>query len=129
LSKLALTNRGKPVDRAAAAITWVFTCRSLETLRLLKRIARHESDLGKVFVDVAVAFPGGVEQRTMQHHRLGDYFDRIQVLSDDSPASTSFSLVFQPRPGAGRYWKDLMVQILRTIETAAADVSIKSLVR
>lgn len=55
-------------------------------------------------------------------HRLGDYFSQICLLEDSKDYSGCLRLLFQRSPGAGRYWKDLMVHLLERIKTAGGDV-------
>lgn len=113
------------MKRNSPTLSWLIACASEESLRQAEQLARQESDPDKIFVDVAVAFPNGAEERTTVHHRLGDYFDRVQVLSDDSPDLKTLTLVFHMRLGAKRYWKDLMVGILRSIEESVAGTSVE----
>jgi hypothetical protein len=49
-------------------------------------------------------------------HRLGDYFEEIQILPDWNGNIAAFGLVFHRRGEAGRYWKDLMVRLIRSVE-------------
>ncbi len=57
-------------------------------------------------------------------HRLGDYFADIRILPTIPATHTSFRLVFQKLPEAGRFWKDLMVNIIQEIEKSAENASI-----
>src|SRR5262249_34986333 len=56
-------------------------------------------------------------------HRLGDYFAAIRLLPVEQDPS-AFHLLFHRLPSAGRYWKDLMVNILQEIEKAPEQPSI-----
>ncbi len=69
--------------------------------------------------------PNGVEEVHTERHRLGDYFTAIRILPDSQANPASFRLVFHRRPDAGRFWKDLMVNILREIEAAPQKASIE----
>lgn len=111
----------------ATSITCVFACGSRETLQRAEQLARAESDLDNVFDDVAVVYPDGIETRTTIRHRLGDYFDNVQVVARQSAEFPSLVLVFQPRHGARRHWKDIMDQILESISESFEDVSIASI--
>jgi len=68
--------------------------------------------------------PNGVEQVRTVRHRLGDYFAAIRLLPDSQANPTSFRLVFHRRPDAGRFWKDLMVNILQEIEATPQKAAI-----
>jgi hypothetical protein len=46
------------------------------------------------------------------------------MLPDLEANPASFRLVFQRRPDAGQFWKDLMVNILQEIETTPEKASI-----
>jgi hypothetical protein len=46
------------------------------------------------------------------------------MLPDSQANPASFRLVFHRRPEAGRFWKDLMVNILQEIETTPRKASI-----
>jgi hypothetical protein len=112
------------MEHGTNAITWIIACDSWETLRQAKQFAQSESDPDRTFDDIAISFPNGIEQRVTERHRLGDYFERVQIVPSDSH-STSFKLVFQPRQGAKRYWKDLMVRILGSLRQDFSGVSIE----
>src|SRR5262249_46953647 len=116
----------RPVPTGALTITCVVSCESPERLRLAEELARKTVALGNVFTDVARAFPDGVEVRITREHKLGDYFEEIQVLSDYAQDPTSFRLVFRPRKDANRYWRDLLVNILQSIHDSVEGVLIKS---
>jgi hypothetical protein len=66
-----------------------------------------------------------VEQVQTMRHRLGDYFASIRMLPDSQANAASFRLVFQRRPEADRFWKDLMVNILQEIEATPQKMSIE----
>ncbi len=108
-------------------IVCVLACRSQDDLRQALRLAEAECDPNRVFVDVLVAFPGGVENRKTQLHRLGDYFERIELLTDANSESHAFKIMFQPQSGAGRYWKDIMNQIIHSLEKSGYVASSPSL--
>lgn len=98
-------------------VTFVVSSDSSEKLRLARELAISKSQLDRLHTDVATA----TDRVRIEHHRLGDYFDSVQVAEDEL---TSFRLVFYPRPNADRYWKDLIADIL--VSLRAAGVSIKS---
>ena len=57
-------------------------------------------------------------------HRLGDYFAAIQLLPG-LPNGPSLRLVFHRRPDAGRFWKDVMVNLLDEVAKASQEVFIE----
>jgi hypothetical protein len=100
-------------------ITWKLTCHSPEEAQALQHWLSSRIDLDRVMSDTVHVNPDGVEQVQTVDHRLGDYFEAIRILPDSQANPASFRLVFQRRPEAGRFWKDLMVNILQEIETSA----------
>src|SRR5436305_708948 len=104
--------------------SWRITCQSPEEARALQQWLSSRIDLGRVLTDTVRVTPNGVEQVQTVRHRLGDYFAAIRLLPDSPTNPASFRLVFHRRPEAGRFWKDLMVNILQEIETAPQKASI-----
>lgn len=93
--------------------SWQVTCRSAEQCEALRQSVSPAIDLDRVITDTAMACEGGVPRTWQEHHRLGDYFADLQFVPT-SPES--FLFVLRRRPEAGRFWKDLMVGILRQLE-------------
>lgn len=50
------------------------------------------------------------------HYRIGDFFEDI-ALFPDAEETNQFRVVFHRQPNAGRFWKDIMVRIVRGLET------------
>jgi hypothetical protein len=103
---------------------WKITCRSPEEAQALQQWLPSRIDLDRVLTDAVRVAPSGVEQVQTVRHRLGDYFVAIRLLPDSLANPASFRVVFHRRPEAGRFWKDLMVNILQEIETAPQKASI-----
>ena len=103
---------------------WKMTCRSSEEAEALRQWLSSRIDLDRVLTDAVRVAPGGVEQVQTVPHRLGDYFAAIRLLPDSLANPASFRLVFHRRPEAGRFWKDLMVNILQEIERGPQKASI-----
>lgn len=101
-------------------ITCLISSKSEEALRTAEQLATEKVALDNVFSDVVRSFSRGIEKRQIEEHRLGDYFDGIQVAHSDA---MSFRLVFYPRSDAGRFWKDLVAEILRSIRDSNAGIS------
>src|SRR5580765_6168009 len=107
-----------------AYTTWKITCHSSDEAQTLQQWLPSRIDLDRILMDTVRVIPNGMENVQTVQHRLGDYFTDIRVLADSQTNSASFRLVFHRRPEAGRYWKDLMVNILREIETTPQKASI-----
>ena len=103
---------------------WKITCHSSEEAQALQQWLSSRIDLERVLTDTVRATPNGVEQLQTVGHRLGDYFADIRMLPDSQASPASFRLVFHRRPEAGRFWKDLMVNILQEIEATPQKASI-----
>lgn len=103
---------------------WTITCRSSEDAESLRQWLSGRIDLDHVVTDAVHVVPRGVEQVQSVPHRLGDYFVAVRLLPDASADAASFRLVFHRKPEAGRFWKDLMVNILQEIETGPQEASI-----
>lgn len=105
--------------------TWKITCRSADEAQALQQWLASRIDLERVVTDTVRSMPNGIEQAQSVPHRLGDYFADIGIQPDSSVNSASFYLIFHRRPGAGRFWKDLMVNIVQEIETHPGKASIE----
>src|SRR5258707_11527385 len=92
---------------------WKITCDSPEEAQALQQRLSSRIELDRVLTDTVRVTPNGVEQVQTVRHRLGDYFAAIRVLPDSQANPASFRLAFQRRPKAGRFSKDLMVNILQ----------------
>jgi hypothetical protein len=107
-----------------AYTTWKITCHSPGEAEALRQWLSGRIDLDRVWTDTVRVTPDGVEQVQTVKHRLGDYFAAIRLLPDAQANPASFRLVFHRRPEAGRFWKDLMVNILQEIETSPQKASV-----
>jgi hypothetical protein len=103
---------------------WKITCQSAAEVQALQQWLSNRIDLERVLTDTVRVTPNGVEQVQPVQYRLGDYFTAIRMVPDTQGNPASFRLVFHRRPEAGRFWKDLMVNILQEIETAPQKASI-----
>jgi hypothetical protein len=98
--------------------SWLIRCRDANAAAQLGRRLTDQIHLDRIIEDVVRTAPGGVENRQVVAHRLGDYFAAIRVLPVAGDATAS-RLVFERRPDAGRFWKDLMVSVVQQAEKAA----------
>jgi hypothetical protein len=104
------------------SLSWLITSELPEELRKAKDTARREADLNRVVVVESQSFPGGVLRTTLHYQgRLGDLFDSVNVSTDEK----GFSVEFCPANDANRFWKDIMVRMLRAIRHSGRDISIK----
>jgi hypothetical protein len=95
--------------------TWKITCQTPADAAALQTWLADRIDLDRVVTDTVRTTPNGVEQVQAVPHRLGDYFASIKIVSNSGNTSAVFRLVFQKRPDAGRFWKDLMVGVMEEI--------------
>jgi hypothetical protein len=100
-------------------LLWSIDCPSAEDCSGLQRRLPGALTPEAIFVQEVRAFPGGVESHSREPHRLGDYFDSVQVFPSAEERPTSFRLLFRRSPTAQRYWKDLMVRILHKVREEA----------
>ncbi len=96
--------------------TWKITCRSADEAQALQQWLASRIDLERIITDTVRTMPNGIEDVQTVSHRLGDYFAVIRIEPESASNPASLLLVFQRRPDAGRFWKDLMVNIVREIE-------------
>lgn len=112
------------MHHAPTYTSWKITCPSSEEAQALQQWLCSRIDLDRVLTDRVRVVPNGVAQVQTVRHRLGDYFTAIRLLPDSHANPASFRLVFHRRPEAGRFWKDLMVNILQELETTPQKASI-----
>jgi hypothetical protein len=103
---------------------WKITCRSSEEAKALQQWLSSRIDLDRVLTDTIRVIPNGVEGVKTARHRLGDYFAEIRMLPGSQATPSSFRVVFHRRPEAGRFWKDLMVNVVQEIGEAPQKASI-----
>src|SRR5262245_57012324 len=104
---------------------WKITCRSPEDAEAIQQWLASRIDLERILTDTLRVTPDGVEQVQVVRHRLGDYFADIRLLPDAQTPCASFKLIFQKRPEAGRFWKDLMVNILQEIKAGPREALVE----
>jgi hypothetical protein len=101
-------------------LLWAVDCPSREDCRRLQQWLPEEITPDARVVDEVRASPEGIETCRRESHRLGDYFESIEVLPAAREAPTSFRLLFRRRPDAARPWKDVMVRVLERVRREAA---------
>ena len=104
---------------------WKVTCHTHEESQKLQQWLSSRIDLDRVFANTLRTAPAGIEHVWTERHRLRDYFADICIrpCSGDNPAT--FTLVFQKLPDAKRFWKDLMVNILRELDATPQSSAIQ----
>ena len=112
------------MPNAPTYTSWKIACGSPKEAEALQTWLSKRIDLDRVLTDSVRVTPDGVEQLQTRRHRLGDYFANIHILPDTRANPPSFRLVFHRRPDAGRFWKDLMVNILQEVEETPEKPSI-----
>ena len=101
-------------------ILWAITCPSPQECRRLQQWLPGEIAPEATVEEEVRASPDGIEAVRREVHRLGDYFESVQVLPSAEREPTSFRLLFRRRPSAGRFWKDVMVRVLQKVRVEAA---------
>ena len=64
------------------------------------------------------------EESCEKSYRIGDFFSDIFALPGLGGDTRALRLVFHRQPRAGRFWKDIMVRVLRSIENSGPDVAV-----
>ena len=100
-------------------LLWAITCSSSEDCRRLQHWLAGAIDPEAMFEDEIRASPDGIENLRRESHRVGDYFESVEVVPSAGAELTSFRLLFRRRPTAGRFWKDLVVRVLQKIRLEA----------
>lgn len=103
---------------------WKIRCRSSEDATALKEWLSSHIDLNRTIIDTIQTSPNGFEKVQAVPHRLGDYFAAIRLSPGCTDDLTCLRLGFERRADAGRFWKDLMVNILQEIEGSPQKPSI-----
>jgi hypothetical protein len=75
-------------------------------------------------VDTVRVLTGGVGTASEKPHRLGDYFADVRLLPAAVDNPSDFRVLFHRLPEAGRFWKDLMMNVLRDIRDVSGDAVI-----
>jgi hypothetical protein len=102
--------------------SWLIQGESEEDARRVKQALEATPIVQRTFEDMVRSFPAGAETRQVNSHLVGDYFASVDALPASSPSS--FRLVFHRKTDAGRYWKDVMMKVLRMAQDAPAKVRI-----
>jgi hypothetical protein len=104
--------------------SWLVQCRSPEASQALQRQLSGRVRLDAVVEDRVRTYRGGTEKLQVEQHRLGNYFASIRLLPASGPVVAAFRLVFHRLPTAGRFWKDLMVNIVQETQNSPETAAI-----
>lgn len=77
------------------------------------KLAKEKCDLNRVIESILRAYPGGVLKEWRKYYRMGDSFDRIDVLPINT---TSLKIEFHVKKDAVTFWKDLAVGIITELD-------------
>jgi hypothetical protein len=105
-------------------LSWLVPCSSPEEARRLQDWLAERVTLVTVMENVIRGYPEGEESDRVEYHRLGDYFEEIRVFPGSPDLPSVFRVVFHRRPDAGRFWKDLMVRNLVSLQKLLSDTKI-----
>jgi hypothetical protein len=94
------------------------SCASAAEARALQDRVRRETAPDAAVWDEIVSSEG----RSRVPHRIGDYFEEVMI--QPGPGENSFRLIFHRRRDAGRFWKDVMVYLVRAIEKSEPPASV-----
>jgi hypothetical protein len=103
--------------------SWLIRCSGEAEAQRLQCWLLHRLDPDTLFESVRRAWPNELEAKQVEAHRLGDYFASVRLQPGLPESSATFRLLFQRRADAGRFWKDLMVQILRSLRETSAEAT------
>jgi hypothetical protein len=81
-------------------LLWTIKCPATEDCHRLQQWLPSQLTPGAVLLEEVRAIPGGVETCHRESHRLGDYFESIQVLPSAAETPWSFRLLFRRRATA-----------------------------
>src|SRR4029077_11500428 len=83
-----------------AIISWSVKCESPDEANRIAHLSKDKISLQNSMTSITRAYPNGIEVATVKHHRLSDYFERIDVLHEPENECSAFHLIFQPRAEA-----------------------------
>ncbi len=96
-------------------------CPSSEEASRIQETLHRKCVPDSVMIDTVVG--GGVTSEVS--YRIGDFFSEILILPGLHGDPSAFRLVFHRHPQAGRFWKDIWVRIIRSVEEAGPNISVK----
>lgn len=91
-------------------IRCVLECSTKEILEHSEKLALELTKPDRVYEDVAVSYPGGIEKRFYNYYRIEDHFSNIGISIKDN----TLTLVFNPIKKMN-FWKDIVVNTIDDI--------------
>lgn len=101
-------------------VTYIIRSKSPDASLKAKEAARSVIGPDEEITRTFMARPSGVELREVRSFRIGDYFDKIALGNVDS---LTFTLSFQVSQRADRFWKDILIAVLKAISDKIPDTS------
>ena len=96
---------------------------SAETVRKATEVARHVTRPDEEITRTFRTLPGGMERLEVKVFRLGDYFDKVELVTSESDEPATFTIVFHVKQGVDSSWKPLLLAVLRTISEGVPGIS------
>ena len=90
-------------------ITWKIAAGSHDKAEAIGNFLKQKTELSLVIADKTVTLPGKRVVTRTEKHRLGDYFEHLEVLPGNGEVASALRLFIQRKPEAPAFWKDLMV--------------------
>src|SRR5262245_52698347 len=95
-------------------------CPTADEASRLEGLLRRNSEPDAVLVDRVTS--AGVTSEV--RHRVGDYFEAVRIIPGIGGDPSVFRCLFHRHPRAGRFWKDVMVRLIRMVERASPETSV-----
>lgn len=83
----------------------------------VKELVQSLICLDKVYTSTCCSMPGGIYKEEKEEHRLGDYFEKIEIVETNDPIR--LNILFQTKPKAKKHWKDLIIHVALAIRDFA----------
>ncbi len=96
-------------------------CRSAEEAARVREALSASSGPDAVIPDL-VRSRG---QEASVAYRVGDFFREVLTLPGVGGDACAVRVVFHRRPDAGRFWKDIMVRIVRAVEQTVPSAAVQ----
>src|SRR5260370_3327918 len=102
-------------------LAWEIHCSTPQDASRIKKKMVEEIDVDRV---LTIEIQSGGVSKTARH-RIGDYFETIQILPEINRNESTIRLVFHRRPEADRFWKDVMARVIRAADETGRPEAIK----
>jgi hypothetical protein len=95
-------------------LVWNIRCTSPQEADRVRQRLREESAPEAVIIDSVFAAGDTSEVP----YRVGDFFQGLELLPGPDGDPCALRVVFQRSPTSGRFWKDMMIRLLRSAQQA-----------